>query len=172
MINLRKTSLLAATALVTASLVGTAAAQSIRFWTTEDQPRWKNGQPAQKTTGVASRSWIQGWAAAGSQASKETPGIISPMASANSGAVRTALPQKRRLMAASSGSTSSAGGSVRGSKAMPHLGQGPGASRTTSGCIGQVYSTLLWGTAGSKAIPHRGQGTGSCSDTSGHMGQI
>jgi len=38
MTRLRKTSLLATAALFTASLAGTAAAQSIRFWTTEEQP--------------------------------------------------------------------------------------------------------------------------------------
>ena len=32
---------------------------------------------------------------------------------------------------------------VRGSSAMPQIGQAPGASRTISGCIGQVYSTRV-----------------------------
>jgi hypothetical protein len=30
----------------------------LRLWlTTDAQPRWKNGQPAHSTTGVASTSW-------------------------------------------------------------------------------------------------------------------
>jgi multiple sugar transport system substrate-binding protein len=38
LISLKKASLLATAALLSASVVGTAAAQSIRFWTTEEQP--------------------------------------------------------------------------------------------------------------------------------------
>lgn len=45
-----------------------------------------------------------------------------------------------RVMSLSSESSSSTCG-VIGSSAIPHLGQVPGPSRTTSGCIGQVYFT-------------------------------
>jgi hypothetical protein len=34
---------------------------------------------------------------------------------------------------------------TRGSSAMPQIGQSPGALRTISGCMGQVYSTALPG---------------------------
>ena len=41
-------------------------------------------------------------------------------------------------MSASSGLGGSSAVMVRGSSAMPQMGQAPGASRMTSGCIGQV----------------------------------
>jgi hypothetical protein len=44
-------------------------------------------------------------------------------------------------MSTSSGFTSSASETVRGSSAMPQIGQLPGAFRTIWGCMGQVYST-------------------------------
>ena len=96
-----------------------------------------------------------------------------PMAIANRGAVRAKLIQKRRVMSRSSGLSSSTV-TVRGSSAMPQIGQLPGSARTISGCMGQVYSVLLAGSAGdsgSSAIPHLGQGPGPICRTSGHMGQ-
>ena len=77
-------------------------------------------------------------------------------------------------MSTSSGLGASSCVTARGSSAMPHAGHGPGSSRTTSGCIGQVYSTAAGGAAansGSSAMPQLGQGTGSVSRTSGHIGQ-
>ena len=64
------------------------------------------------------------------------------------------------------------GVTVRGSSAMPQMGQVPGSERTISGCMGQVYSVreAARGRSGSSAIPHEGQGTGLVSRTSGHMG--
>ena len=46
-------------------------------------------------------------------------------------------------MSASSGFGPSSARRVRGSKAMPHLGHAAGRSLTTSGSIGQIYSTLV-----------------------------
>ena len=63
---------------------------------------------------------------------------------------------------------------VRGSRAMPQIGQLPGASRTISGCIGHVYSIFVAGAAetGSKAMPHFGQLPGPCWRTSGCIGHV
>ena len=57
----------------------------------------------------------------------------APAASATSGSAASC----RRAR----GSRSSAAVTVRGSSAMPQIGQVPGASRTISGCIGQVHSS-------------------------------
>jgi hypothetical protein len=67
-------------------------------------------------------------------------GSISDIASAKSGAVSTALQRSRCVMSASSGFAGSSAVIALGSRAIPHSGQGPGASRTTSGCIGHVHS--------------------------------
>jgi len=105
----------------------------------ERQPRTKNGQPPHSTTGVASSS---------SSHCRGRGAMISPTASGQNSAamalkrtgMASAVPtQKRRLMSRNSALSSSAA-TVRGSSAMPHLGQVPGWSCTTSGCIGQVYS--------------------------------
>ena len=45
----------------------------------------------------------------------------------------------RRLMSASSGSTSASAETTTGSRAIPQIGHEPGRSLTTSGCMGQVY---------------------------------
>src|SRR5581483_623259 len=97
------------------------------------------------------------------------------MAITKSGAVRTTLIQKRRVMSVSSGLTSSSAVTRRGSRAIPQMGQLPGASRTISGCIGQVHSVLgrgAAGKAGSSAMPHFGQAPGFEDCTSGSIGQI
>jgi hypothetical protein len=93
---------------------------------------------------------------------------------ARSGAVKAALIQNRRFMSISSGLTSSPVIS-RGSSAMPQIGQGPGLSRTISGCIGHVYSTRVAGgrkELGSRAIPHFGQLPGVSHRTSASIGQV
>ncbi len=139
--------------------------------TIERQPRTKNGQAPHRTTGVASASSIQPRPEAGSQRSQKG----RAMASARTGTVRTALTQRRRVMSRSSGFSSSSTVTVRGSRAMPQIGQPPGWSRTISGCIGQVYSTLVAGTAGipgSRAMPHSGQLPGCFVRTSGCIGQV
>ena len=106
----------------------------------EAAPRWRSGHPPQATTGVASASSIQASARPASACRSGSPGSISAMAARKSGSVRTRLSQKRRLMSTSSGLASSAAFGARGSSAMPQRGQAPGSERTTSGCIGQVYS--------------------------------
>jgi hypothetical protein len=62
---------------------------------------------------------------------------------------------------------------VRGSSAIPHFGQLPGSGRTTSGCIGQVYSVFVAsaaGASGSSAMPHFGHAPGPSLLTSGSIG--
>ncbi len=108
----------------------------LRF-TTDCQPRTSNGQPHHMTTGVASASSIHPRSAGLSQCPK--PGIACPMAMTTSGAVSTKLIQNRRVMSRSSGSSSSSAVTVSGSRAMPQIGQLPGRSLMTCGCIGQVY---------------------------------
>ncbi len=91
-------------------------------------PRAKKGAPPQSTTGVASRSWSQGFP-------------IIPMDTIISGTVSATLTQKRRVMSASSGSGPSSSVTVSGSRAMPHFGHAPGRSDITSGSMGQTYRT-------------------------------
>ena len=98
---------------------------------------------------------------------------MSAIASTNSGTLSASPTQKRRVIERSSGSGFSSTVTVRGSRAMPHLGQVPGPSRTTSGCMGQVYSTRVasaGGDSGSSAMPHFGQAPGASWRTSGSMG--
>ena len=108
----------------------------------EYQARTKNGQPPQSTTGAASASEIQLTKPRPIAVRTGSPGIISLIARANSGSDSAALTQKRRFMSISSELSSSPSVVVRGSRAMPQIGQKPGALRTTSGCIGHVYSTF------------------------------
>ncbi len=105
-------------------------------WTSEAQPRSKNGQPAQSTTGVAKRNCSQG---------RRSPVI----ARRTTGTARTRPIQKRRVMSASSGLGSFAGAGCNGSSAMPQSGQAPGLSLRISGCIGQVQ--IVPGLGGSSA---------------------
>src|SRR5207237_4494949 len=66
------------------------------------------------------------------------------MARRKTGKVSAAPIQKRRVMSRSSELSSAEPAEiVRGSKAIPQIGQSPGRSRTISGCIGQVYSVPL-----------------------------
>ena len=67
------------------------------------------------------------------------------MAITTSGTVSPALAQSRRRMSVSSGFSSSASWTARGSSAIPQMGQLPGASWTISGCIGQVHAGRLIG---------------------------
>src|SRR5271165_428050 len=147
--------------------------------TSDAHPRWKNGQPHHRTTGVARRSSSHGSAEdlptltpfTDHSPMNECGQIMLPMAIASSGAVSTRLTQKRRVMSRSS-ELSSSTVTVRGSSAMPQIGQLPGSDRTISGCIGQVYSVFVAGIAGdsgSKAMPHFGHGPGPTCRTSGHM---
>src|SRR5208282_6173489 len=144
--------------------------------TTDAHPRWKNGQPHHRATGVESANSTQGHAPPDKVGRVPKPDdltAIASMAMTKSGTVSAKLIQNRRVMSSSSGLSSSAV-TVRGSSAMPQIGQCPGSARTTSGCIGQVYSVLLAriaGDSGSRAIPHFGHAPGPDCRTSGHIGQ-
>ena len=88
--------------------------------------------------------------------------------------MRTTLVQNRRVMPRSS-AFSSTPVSVRGSSAIPQIGQLPGAGRTICGCIGQTYSIVRGGAAaaaGSSAMPHFGQLPGPGCRISGCIGQV
>jgi len=94
---------------------------------------------------------------------------------ATNGIDSAAANQKRRDMSRSSGFSSSSSVTERGSSAISHFGQSPGASRTISGCIGQVHSVRV-ATAGtpfgSRAMPHFGQSPCPTCSTSGCIGQV
>ena len=99
--------------------------------TNDAQARAKNGHPAHHTTGVAHASCNQFDAVRPSAAATRSPSSISPIARAKTGKPTTAAHRNRRVMSSSSG-LAAAGTTVRGSSAMPHSGQLPGLSRTTS----------------------------------------
>ena len=122
---------------------------------------------------MARSSSIQGSQRPGSARSTGIPGNMSAIAIARSGTVRPTLIQKRRVMLRNSGFSSSVAVIVRGSSAMPQIGQNPGPGRTISGCIGHVYSLRVAGKAVSRssAMPQLGQGPGLLARTWGHMGQ-
>jgi hypothetical protein len=142
----------------------------------EVQKRWKKGRPPQSTTGVAKAN-----SSAGSGREKDGPDKIPgnrifqnipAMAIANSGAVSTALTQNLLVMSRNSGFSSSDAVAVRGSSAMPQMGQEPGSDRTICGCMGQTYSRFAGsGNSGSRAMPQEGHAPGCFSRTSGHIGQ-
>ncbi len=133
--------------------------------TIDATPRSKKGQPAQRTTGVARTSWIHWRARIESRWASGCPGIASDMPSSTTMAVGAIDPQSRRLMSMSSGFGAASSVTVRGSSAMPQIGHAPGASRTTSRCMGQTYSTLpadcgTGGDAGARAGGVAGVGAG------------
>jgi hypothetical protein len=99
---------------------------------TDCTPRTKNGQPAHSTTGVANSSSSQGTQACGR--AKTWP----PMSSATTGAASAAPVQRRRVMSTSSSFGPRSSETSSGSSAMPQIGQLPGPTCRTSGCIGQV----------------------------------
>ncbi len=134
----------------------------------EAAPRTKNGHPAHSTTGVASANWTH-WRTAGCKI--WTPNRSGAIASTRTGIASAVAIHKRRVISISSGLGSSTAEIVRGSSAIPQIGQLPGRSRTISGCIGQVYSVLATGSAGSSAIPHLGHAPGPSCTTSGCIGQ-
>jgi hypothetical protein len=98
---------------------------------------------------------------------------MSPMTKASSGSVSTSPIQNRRIIPTSSGSGPSTAPTVRGSSAIPQIGQDPGASRTISGCIGQVHSGRgPDATTGSSLMPHFEQLPGLRWRTSECIGQV
>jgi hypothetical protein len=97
-----------------------------RIVTSERQPRSKNGQPPHSTTGADSTSCSH-WESRG--AIRSCGGKCSrcgPMASTSTGSVSTAPIQSRRVMSRSSGLGPASAVTVRGSSAMPQIGQLPG----------------------------------------------
>ncbi len=144
----------------------------VERFTTDVQPRWKKGHPPHSTTGVASSNSSQASQPPGKTCCTGIPGSMSAIAMPSSGTVRIALTQNRRVMSRSSGFSSWVAVTVRGSSAIPQMGQLPGWSRTISGCMGQVYSVLVsaTGVSGSSAIPQLGHGPGFSWCTSGHIG--
>jgi hypothetical protein len=110
----------------------------LRF-TTDRQARTKKGHAAHSTTGAARAISTKGRTRPGSSDETGWPGSMSPMAMSTTGTARPAATHRRRVMSRSSGfSPVSSTVAVLGSSAMPHLGQSPGPSCSTSGCIGQV----------------------------------
>jgi len=103
--------------------------------TSERQPRAKNGAPAHSTTGVANSSDIQFDQPSGTRCIRPR---WRPISSANTGTVSTSAIQKRLVMSINSGSGASSSETCSGSSAMPQIGQLPGPTCFTSGCIGQV----------------------------------
>ena len=96
--------------------------------------RWKNGQPAQSTTGAESASSSHVRVAVDMNVMR-WPNIASASTMSDSGSVH----QKRFRKSISSGFSPSSRLGIVGSSAMPQIGHVPGRSRTISGCIGQVY---------------------------------
>ena len=117
----------------------------------ESHQRWKNGRPDHSTTGEANANSSQGRAAP-SRPSKAPPDIAMTNTSKVSGSVR----QKRRRKSSSSGLCCSSAVGMTGSSAMPHFGQVPGPTCSTSGCMGQLYRA-----------PSSAGSTGAAGDSSG-----
>ena len=107
--------------------------------TSDAHARWKNGQPHHSTTGVASTSWIQIEVRMGTR-SNSAGKTWPPISSTNTGSASTRPIQNRRVMSASSGLGPLSRVTFIGSSAMPQIGQLPGPSWRTSGCIGQVQT--------------------------------
>ena len=103
----------------------------------------------------------------------DVDGLVAVEHAGSSGVVKIAPIQKRSEKSRSSGFSSDAAVTMRGSRAMPQIGHAPGSERTISGCIGQVYSVRVaaTGISGSKAMPHEGHAPGFASRTSRHIGQ-
>ena len=93
--------------------------------TSEVQKRWKNGRPHQRTTGVDERELNPDADCAISAQSTSMPDHAAH-GNREKRTVRTRLTQKRRVMSRSSGFSSMAAVTVRGSRAMPQIGQEPG----------------------------------------------
>ncbi len=131
--------------------------------TSENQPRRSSGHPAHAITGVASESSRNRRARPGRRCSSPRP--WAPMPTITSGAVSAAAVKKRRRIRASSTSSVavSAGLATRGSRCMPHFGQSPGWSLTTSGCMGQVHTAAAVPAGGTCVGSRGGTGGAGCS---------
>jgi len=100
------------------------------------RPRAKNGWPHHSATGVARTSWTQldAWGAI----HLWRPARWPPISRAKTGAASARPIQNRRVMSASSGLGPLSAEASSGSSAMPQIGQLPGPTCRTCGCIGQV----------------------------------
>src|SRR5690606_5899940 len=105
----------------------------LRF-TTDCQPRTKNGCPAHSTTGTDSTSSIHVCVVMLNQPNCG-PNIASTVTMRVNGKVHQNLREK----SFNSGLSSSSRLGINGSSAMPHFGQVPGWSCRISGCMGHVY---------------------------------
>src|SRR3989337_1682372 len=142
--------------------------------TTDAQPSRKIGQPPHSTAGVANPNSIHCSITIETNSGIACGARSETIASRHTGKASAALTQKRRLMSFNSALSSAE--ALRGSSAMPQIGQLPGSVRTICGCIGQVYSVTFdlagMGFTGSKAMPHFGHEPGVAWRTSGCMGQV
>jgi len=111
-----------------------------RSETSEAQPRSKKGHPAHSTTGVASTNWTQLDARWSSSAIR--PAMWPAISSTKTGAASASPIQNRRVMSISSGLGPVCALGDTGSSAMPQMGQPPGPTCRTWGCIGQVKTAL------------------------------
>src|SRR5271169_1146262 len=104
--------------------------------TTDRAARTKNGQPAHKTTGVASANWIQIDVRVLRTSCKfrTWPAISRP----KTGSASAKPIQNRRVMSRSSSFGAASAVGCSGSSAMPQIGHEPGPGWRISGCIGQV----------------------------------
>ena len=97
--------------------------------TNEAQPRWKIGQPAHSTTGVASANSSHCSAVIEMDLGMSCGSRSVTIAMTNTGKASAVLTQKRRVISRSS-ALSSVGGALRGSSDIPQIGQLPGSLRT------------------------------------------
>ena len=118
------------------------------LFTTEFHPRWKNGQPPQSTTGVASNHCTQFLVEPLRICESDKPGTISAMAKSMTRREGPREIQNRLVMSSSSGFRSSSSETTLGSSAIPQILQAPGCVSSTSGSIGQMYSTTPPGGTG------------------------
>ena len=103
----------------------------------ERQPRTKNGAPPHSTTMLPSTASPQA-ATPPHGAGSCQPNRCGPIATSSTGRVSATSHQKRRVIERKSLSSSSSSEGIIGSSAMPQIGQWPGPTCCTSGCIGQV----------------------------------
>ena len=97
-------------------------------------------EPHALAVGASDTVYLTGAASNNSSHGLEIAGrarTIPDMEITNSGSVSATATHNRRVISSNSAVSGAAAGES-GSRAMPHAGHGPGTSRTTSGCIGQV----------------------------------
>src|SRR4029077_13724648 len=99
---------------------------------------------------------------------------MSAIARTKTGSPTNTPTQNRLDISTNSGLGPSSSVMVRGSSAIAHLGHAPTWSLTTSGCIGQTYSTFVTGTpiTGSSPMPQIVQIAGWSARTSGCIGKV